>query len=315
MNQYGRAALVLLAIPISADAQVGPFAIHGDFAGARHHRPVSGVRRVVIFPTIGGGPFFGPPFVPLSGGNVLPWGGYPPPLLWGSYPAFGFGGAGPAIMPRIVIDAQPLGPEAGPPPAANPPRGRGAGLQGERASRFRPVGQADREQAGRPVRAEPAPPPAALPPDPKAEHVTLILNGRRAFAAGEYGRSAELFLRATAAHPESADADFLLAQAQLALGKYPEAVAAAFRGMSRQPDWPATGPALRDLYGGQAERLSEHRRRLDEAVAADPADPALAFLRAYVVWFVGDRDSARALFRALRDRVSRPDVIDRFLAS
>jgi hypothetical protein len=50
-------------------------------------------------------------------------------------------------------------------------------------------------------------------------------------------------------------------------------------------------------------------------VAADPADPALAFLRAYVVWFVGDRDSARALFRALRDRVSRPDVIDRFLAS
>lgn len=263
MDLYGRVALVLLAAPISAPAQV------------------------VVVPSFSGGLYGGPPVV-----------GYPVPLAWGGYPAYGFAGLSPIVMPPVVIGGQP---PAG--PAVNAPPGRGTAMPGQVAGRFRPVSRADRERARRPVRPEPPPP---VPPDPKSEHDALVLDGRRAFAAGEYGRAAELFRRA--------DTDFLLAQALLALGKYPDAVAAIHRGMARQPNWPLSGPALRDLYGLHPDRLSEHRRQLDEAAAADPADAALAFLRAYVRWFDGQRDEARDLFRTLRDRVARPEVIDRFLA-
>jgi hypothetical protein len=317
MKQYGRAALVLLAIPLSATAQPGAVPAGGDVAVVYHHRHIYGPTAigVTVFPPVRGGLVGGSPFAPLYGGAILPWVGYPPPLFWGIYPPFGYAGLGPAVMPPVVIDGQPPGPDAVPPAVPSLPRGRGAAMPGAVASRFRPVGKADRDRARQPVRPERAPPPAVIPPDPKSEHAALVLDGRRAFAGGEYGRAAELFRRATDVQPEPADAEFLLAQSQFALGKYPEAVASVYRGLVRQPDWPAVGPALRDLYDGHAERLSEHRRLLDEAAAAGPGDPALAFLRAYVRWFDGERDSAREFFRALRDRVARPGVIDRFLVS
>src|SRR5439155_20322922 len=98
-------------------------------------------------------------------------------------------------------------------------------------------------------------------------------------------------------------------------GKYPDAGAARVRGAANQADGPAAGPALRDLCDRRPERLAEHRRDLEEAAAAAPADPALAFLRAYVRWFDAQRDDARMLFRQLRDRVSKPEVIDHFLGA
>src|SRR5205823_14535071 len=97
-------------------------------------------------------------------------------------------------------------------------------MPGDWAGRFRPVGPADRARARQPVGPEVPPPPRPAAPDPKSEHAALVQDGRQAFAAGEYGRAAELFRQAIAAHPEPADADFLLAQAFLALGKYPDAV-------------------------------------------------------------------------------------------
>ena len=42
-------------------------------------------------------------------------------------------------------------------------------------------------------------------------------------------------------------------------------------------------------------------------------DPSLDFLRAYVRWFDGRRAEARTLFLQVRDRVTRPEVIDCFL--
>src|SRR5689334_11933309 len=107
MNQYGRAALGLLAIPVSADAQVGTVAVHGEFAGAHRHRRVrgpacGGFTGVIVCPTVGGALFAGQPLVPLYGGSVYPWAGDPPLPFWGGYPVFGYAGVGPAIMPPVV---------------------------------------------------------------------------------------------------------------------------------------------------------------------------------------------------------------------
>jgi hypothetical protein len=70
---------------------------------------------------------------------------------------------------------------------------------------------------------------------------------------------------------------------------------------------------LRELYGGHPDRLAEHRRALEDAAAADQSNVALAFLQAYIRWFDGDRIEAREQFRKLRDRITRPEAIDRFL--
>jgi tetratricopeptide (TPR) repeat protein len=181
------------------------------------------------------------------------------------------------------------------------------------AGRFRPVGPNDRERAREPIRAElPAPRPAE-PQNPLARHDALLQSGRRAFASGEYGRAVELFKQAIERAPAIGASYFLLAQSQFALGKYLEAVASIHEGLLRQPDWPAFGQPLRELYAIDLEAFAEHQRRLNDAAAHRPDDTALEFLRAYVHWFDGRRDEARLLFQQLRDRVTRPAAIDRFL--
>jgi tetratricopeptide (TPR) repeat protein len=150
-------------------------------------------------------------------------------------------------------------------------------------------------------------------PDPRDEESTLVRKGRDAFAAGAYGRAAELFQRVIALAPVSPESYFLLAQAQLALGKYSDAVAAVHKGLYRQPDWPAVGLPLGELYGGDRALLTDHLRELSDAAADRPEDAGLQFLKAYCLWFDGRRAEALDLFRRVRDRVARPEVIDRFL--
>jgi hypothetical protein len=70
---------------------------------------------------------------------------------------------------------------------------------------------------------------------------------------------------------------------------------------------------MRQLYADDAQAFADHVQRLEEAAALRPGDPSLDFLRAYVRWFDGRRGDARALFRQVRERVAKPEVIDRFL--
>jgi hypothetical protein len=320
------ALAVLISVPLSAHAHnvfgLGPGV--GGAAGSgfsvRFHSPhVSfSATRLTVFPVFGGS-FFRPPVyaVPVYAGYG-PWFG--PPYLWGGSPFFngfnpyGFSGMSPIILPPMAVPALPAEPGVVNPPPAPAPRVPGP-QPGQVAGRFRPVGPLDRERARDPIRAEavPIPRPAPRVPNPLAEHDELLQAGRRAFAAGEYGRAGELFRLAITTAPELASAYFLLAQVELALGKYPDAAATIHRGLARQEDWRTTGPALRDLYAGNLGAFAEHKRRLDAAANDRPGDAALDFLRAYVGWFDGRRDEARALFRQVRERVIKPEVIDRFL--
>ncbi len=325
MKPSGWVALALaLALPAPgrADILVGTGPAPGGAAvtaAGFHHRSHHfsfNLTRVTVFPSFAGGLFPGPPAYSPAYAGFVPWGGWFNP--WAGYPfvntagLYGTLGAPTVIVPALPIEGIDLAPVPQLPPVIVPPMPPERPLPGNVAGRFRPVEPIDRERARQPVRPE-LPPPA--PQNPLAEQASLTKEGRQAFARGEYGRAAELFRRAIAVAPKLADAYFLLAQAQLAAGKYHDAVANIHRGLDLQPDWPAEGPPLRDLYAGRPAELAEHLRDLEESAADRPDDPALTFLRAYVRWFDGRRDEARALFRQVRDRVARPDVIDRFLGA
>jgi len=317
MLRFSRVALGILFLPLTAQAHYPPGLTGGAFAGSRaglNLRTPSvalSINRVTVFRQLGGGCFAGSSFPPVYATGYSPFLGVP--VYGGFNPYVGYSSIGPIVTPPIIIDTQPQpgpGPEPAPPAIANP-AARGGGMPGAPAGHFRRVVQADRDRALRPVAPAPAPRPA--PPDPRTELDIFIREGREAFAAGEYGRSADLFRQAIAAAPDAFEAKFLLGQALFALGKYSDAVATITQALAKQPNWPTTGPSIRDLYSGKVENLSEHRRLLDEAAAANPGDVGLQFLQAYIRWFDGEREEAKAIFRKLRDRVTNPQLISRFV--
>jgi tetratricopeptide (TPR) repeat protein len=162
----------------------------------------------------------------------------------------------------------------------------------------------------------PQPPPALAPVpemDKKTEAARLIKLGKEAFADEEHGRAAERFQQAGRMQPDNAEALFLLAQAQFALGKYREAVASIYAGMKLQPDWPNSTFDLRGLYANNPPELIEQLNSLRQAVEANPQEPALLFLYGYQLWFLGRQDEAKAFFRKAKPMVADPKPIDQFL--
>jgi hypothetical protein len=163
--------------------------------------------------------------------------------------------------------------------------------------------------------AKPAPKPAkpaaravapVLPPDPpkpppalvgRADADRVAEAGRKAFTDGQYGRALELFRRAAEVTPNEPSAHYLIAQAEFALGKYREAVAAITAGMALRADWPDARLVARDLYWKKPELFDEHLKALRHAVAAFPDDAGLLFLLGHQLWFDGKRDEARPLFQ------------------
>jgi tetratricopeptide (TPR) repeat protein len=163
----------------------------------------------------------------------------------------------------------------------------------------------------------PEPPPLpgapAVPAEPKAASARHSESGKEAFKAQQYGRAERNFRRAAEGFPEDRQAHFLLAQAQFALGKYAEAVAAIYAGMRLQPNWPSARYRPRDFYGTHSDDFSDQLKRLAETVAKNPDDPFLAFLYAYQLWFDNRKDEARLLFERAKTLTSDPSFSERFL--
>lgn len=289
-TRFAAALAIALAVVAPALAQNRP-TVFGGFGGRPQAPPgIPGWNVPRLYPNIGGalgggGCGFGP-IAPVNFTVI----NYPPPFY----------------SPPLIV-APPVEPiELGPPPVD--PRG-GPQMGGQAAGRFRPVGPQDRDRARQPV----APPIQAAPELPAIESGRLVREGKQAFGDGEYGRATELFQRAARVTPNLAEPDLLLAQAQIALGKYAAAAAAIHRGVRRDPAWPANGPPMADLYGARKADFEDHRRRLDEIAAASPDDLAVQFVRAYFAWFDGRRDAARAALTALRGVVADQPTIDLFL--
>ena len=119
--------------------------------------------------------------------------------------------------------------------------------------------------------------------------------GRKAFAAGQYGRALELFQRAAAITPNEPSVVFLISQAQFALGKYREAVTAIAEGIALRVDWSDARFVSRDLYWKKPAIFDDHLLALRAAVEAFPADPGLLFLLGHELWFDGKREEAKQL--------------------
>jgi hypothetical protein len=245
--------------------------------------------------------------------------------------------------PPVVIGAPPAGfdderpPRLPPRPPAeevNPPDEKP--LPGAAAGGFRPVRPENRAAAQKPVPPPPKPPdePPAKPPapkekppehvpepprpprpeaDPRAESARLSALGKDAFAAGEYGRAAQRFRQAIQVNPRDAQAHFLLAQAEVALGKYDEAVDAIYAGLRIDPDWPTSKFRPVQLYGDNVADLPEHLKHLEDALTRQPDDAVLLFLYAYQLWFDGRQEEARRLFQRAAAVAPDKSYSERFL--
>jgi cytochrome c-type biogenesis protein CcmH/NrfG len=105
----------------------------------------------------------------------------------------------------------------------------------------------------------------------------------------------------------------LLAQAEFAVGKFREAVAAIHAGLRLQPDWSTVRFQPLTLYGANVADYPEHLALLEETLTRHPDDPVLLFLYAYQLWFDGRQDEAVPLFRRALLLVANPSFIRRFL--
>ena len=156
-------------------------------------------------------------------------------------------------------------------------------------------------------------PPGDPPKEARALAIFEVSRARSAFAAEQYGRAGERLAAAIAANPDDPVPYFLLAQAHVAAGDYIEAVAAIRDGMKRDPDWPASGFRLREIYGKAPARLDAHFGELRRAAAANPDDPTLEFLLGYHLWFLGEKADAAKLFRRAVEKLKEPGIVERFL--
>jgi hypothetical protein len=163
----------------------------------------------------------------------------------------------------------------------------------------------------------PPPPELPGPPPPRerpGDNVTdPVERGKRAFANREYGLAAQCFRQAALADPAAAMPQFLLAQAQFALGKYRDAFHAIRAGMDRKRDWPTTRFPPRALYEGNDVEFLGHLKRLEDLIEKHANDPVLLFVLAYELWFDGQREKARGILQKVNKILPDPSYADRFL--
>ncbi len=158
--------------------------------------------------------------------------------------------------------------------------------------------------------------PVAKPKDDlekRAETQRLIRHGNEAFADGHYLQAAKRYEQAAAAGPFEPMPYFHVAQAQLAQGKYAEAVLAIQRGMRIRPNWAEAPFQPRALYGDRVGEHQQHLAHLAEVVAKNMNDDSLLFLLGYQLWFDDRRDEAMVLFQRAALLAFDTTFVDRFI--
>ncbi len=163
---------------------------------------------------------------------------------------------------------------------------------------------------------KPAVPPAAKQKDElekRADAQRLIRQGNEFFAEGHYLQAAKRYEQAAAAGPFEPMPYFHLAQAQLAQGKYAEAVLAIQRGMRIKPNWPEAPFQPKALYGERGGEYQQHLAHLADVVGKNMNDDSLLFLLGYQLWFDERRDEAMVLFQRAALLAFDTTFVDRFI--
>ncbi len=309
--------------PYGSGYDYGVSGVSFNYARGRHHSAVSIAVNTIAFQgfaPVCAPPLFGPFFGPVNPPLVNPY-WVPPPVTVINYrlpPAV----PGPfivddlalAILPRreaeIPLNPRPL-PER-PKPAENVGNPRPADPKAGKPLQPDPPAKPEPPKPAQPKPVE----PARIPhpdPEPRGENARLIALGKKAFGDTEYGLAAQRFRQAATVLPTDAQANFLLAQALFALGKYQDAVDAINEGMVLEPTWPAANFHPLDLYGDHVANYPDHLQRLEDVVAHHPNDGIVLFLSGYELWFDGRKDEARVLFQKALAAGADPLAIDRFV--
>jgi hypothetical protein len=247
--------------------------------------------------------------VPPSVGAVtigqLYWlAGYP--SIYGLYPDYpsycpytlstGSGYFGPYVAPPLVVsgDAQ-FGPRA--------------------VQRFMGVDPVPRPAAQIDPRPRPAFDPAAAPPAvPHADNRArlkawrLIDAGDAEFIERRFAQALVHYREAAAAARDLAEAQFRQGFALVATARYADAAKAFIRGLQLDPDWPASGFRLDEIYGENKVVKDAHLDALQKALAAHPHDPDVLFVLGVYLYFDGQAKLAAPLFRRAEIVVGAADA-------
>jgi tetratricopeptide repeat protein len=219
--------------------------------------------------------FFGPPmpFVPFAGAPFDPFGfGVAPLILWNEpifvRPPFAMArpDVAPAVEPRGAVQIVPTVPARA--ATTDIPERVVEDLLGRRRPSLAQRAQAARLEAG----------------------------GDTMFRAGHYVRAAERFQQALGFTPDNDEAQFKRAAALIGAGHYADALRALRDALRTRPDWPFVQHDLTAIFPDDAAiaRVLDSLER--EARRPDPeGDPE--FLRAYIMYFSGQRAAAEAIFR------------------
>ena len=154
------------------------------------------------------------------------------------------------------------------------------------------------------------PPKIELPPDGQE----LNDLGIAAFRNGDFGLAMLRFRQAANDDKPAPRALFLRAQANIAVGKYRDAVEIIQEGLQAQPNWPISGFNPRaELYDNQMNEWKEHRQRLEQTLLKNPKNADYLFLLGYLYWFDGERGVAVDYFQQSRVLGTEPRWADAFL--
>jgi tetratricopeptide (TPR) repeat protein len=130
----------------------------------------------------------------------------------------------------------------------------------------------------------------------RAQAARLEGAGDVMFRAGYFSRAAERYQQTLSQTPDNDEAQFKRGAALIATGHYGEALRVLRDALRDRPDWPFVAHDLLSLFPDEAS-VAKLLENLDREARRPDADGDPLFLRAYILYFTGQRDAAAAIFR------------------
>jgi tetratricopeptide (TPR) repeat protein len=133
------------------------------------------------------------------------------------------------------------------------------------------------------------------------------------FRDQKFHEALQRYKTAIAIAPGLADAHIRHGLASVATGRYEAAVESIVRGIQLDPDWPAGGFALDDVYADSRAAKTGHLEALARTALADKGDANALYLLGVLLYLDGHKDRAQKFFlRAAElfgnDKATRPFV-------
>ncbi|MEX2140874.1 MAG: tetratricopeptide repeat protein [Pirellulales bacterium] len=139
--------------------------------------------------------------------------------------------------------------------------------------------------------------------------------GDQQFAAPNLAAAYDRYKKAADAAPDLAEPYFRLGHTLAAMGRYQQAADSFGRGLNLQPDWPARGLPLAELYRDKDAARLATLDLLKRAAANQPDDEHVQFVAGVQFFFDGQTELARGFFERAKTLGFPAAYIEPFLKS